>query len=545
MVTGIQTFAQPQPTPAQLAAAMKLGGPTPIINQSVSQTAAATPPDSMIANTPFGSNYAQGLIDQSLKRENRSPWELAGNLAMLTSGYYHKSKDDNKQLKRDAAVGDYIRKNLPDMAPLWDAADTDQRKEIAKAARDAMLARAEEQRKRVQAQADIKPLIEGAESGADAREMRSRMLQSPNPAYQAKAAESYLDSVHEQEKTSRANAQKEAERQQRYQRGLKIFGGDEQKAVLYADGVTDPGKVAAIQRGQRQQAVGTDGKPLPADHVLNFPEAYDHAEADERKQFLASEISLGQARSKKIDEELVQSRSAIASLDQAETALERGLRTGTLGQREFLIRKALSAVGVTDAELAGAGDLLQAAAIGIARANRIGFPGAVSNQEMAWYFQAGPGLDKTPEGNRMIIRMLRWNAEAPKRELEYRNEWAKSRRDGGLPITYGSGYQQWMNQRAESDAVKFRETLNADLNAYLEKTKSQGSREQKLQSGRESSQPTPGASVTAPSSTGESIIEHNGKRYRKLGTGQYQEVDDGLRLRGFQTEPDGSYRARD
>lgn len=105
-------------------------------------------------------------------------------------------------------------------------------------------------------------------------------------------------------------------------------------------------------------------------------------------------------------------REMLGLLDQASQALDTNVYTGFGGNQIQMWNRIATSLGIGDEEITAAGDILTAVQNRLALIMRspdggAGMPGAVSDRDLEFLRAAQPGLDKTPEANRMMIEMLR------------------------------------------------------------------------------------------------------------------------------------------
>jgi hypothetical protein len=118
---------------------------------------------------------------------------------------------------------------------------------------------------------------------------------------------------------------------------------------------------------------------------------------------------------KRYDDIATQAQSANEMLglyDVASMALNSGLRTGTLGSEEQAIRRLGQIIGVGDADTVAAGELLTSIQNRMALMMRspdsgMGMPGAVSDRDLIFLKDAQIGLDRSEEGNRLMLDAFR------------------------------------------------------------------------------------------------------------------------------------------
>lgn len=441
----IETFSRPailsamrnDPYSDPVAAAR----PAPVINQTVSPTSAAAPgipamPGEMMDNAPFQSQFGQRLVDQSFKGQNRTPWELAGNLAMLTSGYYQKSQEDAQQFKRDKNVGDYIKQHLPDMAPLWDAADSEQRKEIAKTARSTMLQRAEEARKRAQMTSDLKPINDALTSGASWEDTRKALIASGNPELALTGVKSGLDDLHEAAKAKRADARSASDKKAAY---------DEKYRQAIAAG--------ASESQARAHAAGMNLETLNTAASVDDPyaSAYELArDPKDRAALLGGAQKADEENRKTYRTQITAANNQMRTLGVVEGLVNNpNVYQGPASNKVHVLKQIGAGLGLKFGDGVGEEELMSSIANDLAKGARAGYPGAVSNFEYQTYLKSVISPGNTRQGNQAILDYLRDSARLQTAVNEDMAEWRKMKRERNpnAPALLDGTFNQWHEER--------------------------------------------------------------------------------------------------
>lgn len=147
-------------------------------------------------------------------------------------------------------------------------------------------------------------------------------------------------------------------------------------------------------------------------------------------------------------------REQINSLGAVESALSTyndgsTFGTGRAAPAEMAIRGYLKSVGVGDADTLAAGELITAFQNRMSLIMRnpdsgMGMPGAVSDRDLAFLKDAQAGIDKSPEGNRKLIEIMR-KLETRKIELaQFAEQYVKQR---GSLEGFEQAVKQWADQR--------------------------------------------------------------------------------------------------
>ncbi|MCZ4330780.1 hypothetical protein [Castellaniella denitrificans] len=126
---------------------------------------------------------------------------------------------------------------------------------------------------------------------------------------------------------------------------------------------------------------------------------------------------------KRYDDLSTQAQSAqqmLGLLDLAQVGLDSGVRTGSLGSAEQAVRQMALTMGVGNADKIAGGELLTAVQNRMALLMRspdsgMGLPGAVSDRDLNFLKESNIGLDRSPEGNRLMVDAFR---KLEKRKLD-------------------------------------------------------------------------------------------------------------------------------
>lgn len=105
-------------------------------------------------------------------------------------------------------------------------------------------------------------------------------------------------------------------------------------------------------------------------------------------------------------------KTMVSLYDLAEEALKTGVRTGTFGENELALRKFAGAMGIGDADTLASGELLKALQNRMALQMRnpdsgMGMPGSVSDRDILFLKDAQIGIDRSPEGNALMLEAFR------------------------------------------------------------------------------------------------------------------------------------------
>lgn len=122
-------------------------------------------------------------------------------------------------------------------------------------------------------------------------------------------------------------------------------------------------------------------------------------------------------------------------LDRMEVALDRGARTGALGETSLFLRQMLDMAGFE-----GAGDLaetevLQAVQSYLGPRMRVSGSGSSSDRDVTIFMNSLPNLTRTPEGNRLVIDYIRRLSERAQQEYRIARRYFHAA-DGMLPDGY-------------------------------------------------------------------------------------------------------------
>lgn len=201
---------------------------------------------------------------------------------------------------------------------------------------------------------------------------------------------------------------------------------------------TDPGKLKAdldagyLTPEQYQQAIGNVGQPdatalernlIAAGLQPGTPE-FQTAMMDainkpsvsiDQRAESAGQVEMAKNFAKRYDEINNQANNAYEMLgmyDAAERAINSGVYTGPGGGAMLELQRIGASLGITNVEQAAAGELLQAIQNRAALLMRnpqggMGMPGALSDKDIAFLKAAQVGINNTPEGNRLMLSVLR------------------------------------------------------------------------------------------------------------------------------------------
>lgn len=127
-------------------------------------------------------------------------------------------------------------------------------------------------------------------------------------------------------------------------------------------------------------------------------------------------------------------QDTIAKMDQVDTILNSGLYTGPGGDFVQSVRKAGVALGMSDPIAAANAETLQKIGNELALMARnpdsgMGMPGAMSDKDREFLVSMQPGLDKSVEGNRMLVEATRRVAQ---RKIELARMAGEYRRQRGF-----------------------------------------------------------------------------------------------------------------
>lgn len=359
--------------------------------------ALGAPGGEMQFNSPWQSKYAEHLLADG--GDTKTPikhWaEGVGRLSMLASGHYLKGKDEDQRADREKSTMTYIEKNLPEYADSYRMGSAEERAQIAQVARQTILARAEEGRKRAQSNADYAPVIEAMKNGASAEEVRRISLS--NPSLAPKAAQSYMDSAEEEAKfvktQSRLGAQKKADYDEKYSRFLKLYDGDTKRAEAAALGVNPE---------TLNTPVGNDPY-VSAYEVVTDPK--------DRAQAMIASRTLHTKNSEEIRKTMVGATAQVRALSTAQDLINNpNLYTGAGFDQVTFLKKVATSLGMK-VEGVSQAELLSSLGNTLAKGAREGFPGAVSNFEYQTYLKSVVSGRNTREGNQAILNYLNESAK--------------------------------------------------------------------------------------------------------------------------------------
>lgn len=115
----------------------------------------------------------------------------------------------------------------------------------------------------------------------------------------------------------------------------------------------------------------------------------------------------------KIQAQAENARGMLGMYDLAEDAINTGVRTGILGDKELTVRQFGQMLGVdTDANKVAGGELLRSVQNKMALMMRspdggMGMPGALSDRDIQFLKDSQIGIDRSPEGNRRMLQAFR------------------------------------------------------------------------------------------------------------------------------------------
>ncbi len=115
----------------------------------------------------------------------------------------------------------------------------------------------------------------------------------------------------------------------------------------------------------------------------------------------------------KIQSQAENARGMLGMYDLAEDAINTGVRTGILGDKELTVRQFGQMLGVdTDANKVAGGELLRSVQNKMALMMRspdggMGMPGALSDRDIQFLKDSQIGIDRSPEGNRRMLQAFR------------------------------------------------------------------------------------------------------------------------------------------
>ncbi len=149
----------------------------------------------------------------------------------------------------------------------------------------------------------------------------------------------------------------------------------------------------------------------------------------------------------------------IDSLDNVEKAINTGIQTGMGGEAVQYARKIGAAIGIADIDKVAAGEVIQQVSNRLALAVRSpggeagGMPGAMSDADRQFLKETVPGLLKTPEGNKRIIKIMRVAAERHRTIFEMAVDYAQEH-DGQLDAGFDRVVRDYVKANPLSKAVE-------------------------------------------------------------------------------------------
>lgn len=466
-------------SPQNLAAAMRGGAPAsaqaPVV-QSAPVVSGVPAEMNIISDTPGASAYADRLIAAGMRpNQTGSPWEGAGSLAQLASGYYHKMKDDDRQKERDSAITDYISKHAPELAPLYAAGTAEMRSRMASDLISSQAEKRKEEATRRKAQ-ELGEAMKGAigpDGTIDNEKLREMAIKSGNP----KLIDTIIDNA-----TKKANDRDTASHRVRVKADALSPGGNFEELKK-----SDPAKAAQVW----QQASAVEGgippemmpgSSGPGKHFDSYEGARD---VNEKRALMAS----SQKRHEKNDAEIQANFAAAQRGNQALAVVEGALAnsgyTGVGGNAVLVLKKLGSAIGL-DIDKTANNELVAAIANELAKGARAGYPGSVSNFEMQTYLRSVVSNENTPEANKRIMEFLRMNMNEQIARAKDADDWRTLRRQEGKPAILAEGFESFYRDRVSQRKGEFekkRDELRASLG--INENGERASREDKLATKRQ------------------------------------------------------------
>lgn len=522
----INTFFTPGAvSPAALAAAMGQpldirspaagGGQPPAA--SIDQSAFAKPPagagavmpPEMLHDQPTRSSFAQGLIDYGMNpnRPVGSAFEGVGRIAALASGYYHKSKDDDLLRKREEKTATYLEEKLgPEWAEMYRTGDKDERREIAKAGRAELANRAAQARSRTIAAKDYEGLKSQALGDKNLDPYYREMILSPNPDIAKRGLDLYGEERKAAAGRKNAAAEKQRERQQRYDSAI-AQGMTHAQALAYSD-KEDPYRL-----------------PTDPSKVDPYANAYDVRTGDKLLDQKAVQLDMDTA--KRVEKELSDQHTKASSLgnrlSEAQAILKSGLYTGPGAASANAVMSIAALWGKTPDQVSNS-EGLKNLILNMAKDARQGFAGSVSNWEMTQYMASVVSIANTPEGNQKILGIMDRLVKKAQFYKTVAEDWTKMRQEAGKPIMKGTGFEAYRKAREQEFDAEFKTYM--DGIAEEAKAKKQAAKEAKegvgfLRPQPDATAPAP-AATPAPSPTNAGVgqvVPLGGKQYRYEGTG--------------------------
>ena len=147
----------------------------------------------------------------------------------------------------------------------------------------------------------------------------------------------------------------------------------------------------------------------------------------------------------------------LATLDEAEKAIDSGIYTGFGGEAAQAFRRAASAVGLGNPDDTAAGEMLQKIQNEMAMIVRnpdsgMGLPGAASDKDVEFLKSTQVGLGRSPQANRMFIEAAR-RVKNRQIEIAHRaNDYVK--RHGSLDVRFYSELRDWAAKNSMFDGLR-------------------------------------------------------------------------------------------
>lgn len=479
----INTFI---PTPAALASAIKVGSNgQPVVPQTAGpvvaigpQPAGVTMPPAVPTESPWLSQYSTKLIDDATNvNDPVGHWsEGAGRLAALASGFYAKSQEEGRRKDREKAADAFMEKNFPDLAEAHKYGTTAEREQIRGAARQLLVQRSEEARKRAQSEKDYAGLRETALADPNLDPYTRAAILNPQTS---KAA---LDSIFtlQREKLKLEAADKrssESEKrkyEEKYRRYLDLFGGNEQRAK-------------AAMLGVNEKTL----RPPPENDP--YVSAYEvETDPKDRAMSVAAARTAHQQNTKAFREQMTGAQAQLKTLGVVKNLIDDPkLYTGFGYDQVTMLKKIGTALGVK-VEGVGQAELLNSIGNTLAKGAREGFPGAVSNFEFQRYLASVVSGNNTPAGNRAIYEYLMNAAKLQSSINEDVKAWKeyKRQRDPRSPAYLDDSFQTFHFDRQQERIAEL-EKMRAAADAAIAGGQNM-SREDRLRANR-SEAPAPQA----------------------------------------------------
>lgn len=473
---------------------------------------------SLIADTPFGSSYAEGLISSAMKPQTSgNALEGVGRMAQLVSGYYHKSKDDARENERAKATMEFLKKNDPETAMIFASADSKTRQAIMnQVVGDRMASRREdraesravarEDRQWDRQQQEIRLREESAERQARAaakiteeqkqaeieRKTQEVMKARPNLSpEEARRIALGLADKHEVTKDGdvvripfdggppqvikKPLSPQDMSPMERLQMLREREAASAAASGGQGTGTSGAGPAAAPAGGQPSaQPAPAGGQPAqaaaqpaaagadqqqPAKDVTAYAQGMDYKRPSEGDYKYAAEESW-KADAKRREELNTSATNGRMMRDRAaviEKALEKG-NTGAFQNFITMAGKAAAQAGLLSQEQLAkisAEEVIAAYGVLLAPTAKEGLPGSVSNMEFQAFLSAVPGLLNTPEGNKKLIGIMKAFGERSIERQKLIQEWQAERRKYGLSTQMNEGFTSWMLDQEERLAKKF------------------------------------------------------------------------------------------